>query len=75
MFSFFKKQTREELIDKKVNEIMYLITNDHLCLFSHLEQSKILNEVILQYKSKKTKEHTNAVKLAEEIDKSINELK
>lgn len=75
MFSLFKKQSREQLMEKAVAEILHIVTRDEIIVFSHLEQSKIINEVFVRFKDKKIKERTEAVELAEEIDNSINELK
>lgn len=70
----FKKQSREQLMEKAISQILYIITRDEIIDFSHLEQSKILNELFVRYKDKKVKERTKAVKVAEEINESINEL-
>lgn len=72
--NIFKKPSPEELMEKAVTDILHTISSDDISEFSHLEQSKILNEVIVRYKDKKKRERTEAVELAKTIDESINEL-
>ena len=45
MISLFRKKTREELINKRVENVLIELTSDIECSFTELEQVQILNEV------------------------------
>ena len=52
MISLFKKKTREELINKRVENVLTELTSDIECSFTELEQVQILNEVRRRFAEK-----------------------
>lgn len=52
MISLFKKKTREELINKRVENVLIELTSDIECSFTELEQVQILNEVRRRFAEK-----------------------
>lgn len=52
MISLFRKKTREELINKRVENVLTELTSDIECSFTELEQVKILNEVRRRFAEK-----------------------
>lgn len=52
MISLFKKKTREELINKRVENVLIELNSDIECSFTELEQVQILNEVRRRFAEK-----------------------
>ena len=52
MISLFIKKTREELIYKRVENVLTELTSDIECSFTELEQVQILNEVRRRFAEK-----------------------
>lgn len=52
MISLFRKKTREELINKRVENVLIELTSDIECSFTELEQVQILNEVRRRFAEK-----------------------
>ena len=52
MLGLFKKKTREELMSKRVENVITELTSDIECNFTELEQVQILNEVRRRFAEK-----------------------
>ena len=52
MINLFRKKTREELINKRVENVLTELTSDIECSFTELEQVQILNEVRRRFAEK-----------------------
>ena len=52
MINLFRKKTREELINKRVENVLIELTSDIECSFTELEQVQILNEVRRRFAEK-----------------------
>ena len=73
-FKKLKKESREQEIEVKVNSILTSISLD-FNNFTYQEQSGILVKAIERFKEIKTEEKNEALKLINDIDQSLEQLK
>ena len=74
MISLFKKKTREELINKRVENVLIELTSDIECSFTELEQVQILNEVRRRFAEKLEVEKSECLSKSTDLQVKAKEI-
>lgn len=74
MISLFKKKTREELINKRVENVLTELTSDIECSFTELEQVQILNEVRRRFAEKLEVKRTECLSKSTDLQVQAKEI-
>ena len=74
MISLFRKKTREELINKRVENVLTELTSDIECSFTELEQVQILNEVRRKFAEKLEVEKSECLSKSTDLQVKAKEI-